>query len=322
MPLRFTLRQLEYLVAVGQCGSIALAAERLNVSSPSISSAITQLEAEFGVPVFVRKHAHGMSPTQGGRDLIRQAEEVLRAAARMSDVAGAVTGRVQGPLNVGCLLTFAQILVPQLRRSFLEAHPDVAFAQFELHQAGLIDGLREARLDVALTYDLAIPADLEFTAVGSLPPFALLPEDHPLADRPSVTAADLAAHPMVLLDLPLSSDYFLSFFDAAGLRPRIAERTRDMAVMQSLVANGFGYSIANVRPLSDRAPDGRRLAFVPLSGPVQPMRMGLLHASRAGTSRTIVAFIDHCRATLRDRLIPGLVVQGTEQPPARSRRSG
>ena len=47
MPLRFTLRQLEYFVAVGECGSIAQAAERLNISSPSISTAISQVEAEF-----------------------------------------------------------------------------------------------------------------------------------------------------------------------------------------------------------------------------------------------------------------------------------
>jgi DNA-binding MarR family transcriptional regulator len=52
--LRFTLRQLEYLVAVGEAGTIAEAAHRLNVSSPSISAAISQLEAEFGVQLFVR----------------------------------------------------------------------------------------------------------------------------------------------------------------------------------------------------------------------------------------------------------------------------
>ena len=49
MPLRFTLRQLEYFVAVGEAGSIALAAEKVNVSSPSISAAVSQLEKEFGL---------------------------------------------------------------------------------------------------------------------------------------------------------------------------------------------------------------------------------------------------------------------------------
>lgn len=309
MSLRFTLRQLEYLVAVGECGSIALAAERVNVSSPSISAAIAQLEAGFGLPLFVRKHAHGMSPTQGGRELIREATALLQAAGRMNDLASSLTGRIGGPLNVGCLLTFAQIIVPQLRRSFVDLHEAVEFRQFEYHQAALIDGLREARLDIALTYDLAIPADLEFIELAVLPPFVLVSKNHPLVHRPSVCASELVDHPLILLDLPLSSDYFLSFFDKAGVRPRIAERTRDMAVMQSLVANDFGYSIANLRPLSDRSPDGRFLHFIPLTGPVQPMRMGLLVAGGGTASLTVRAFIDHCRDYLTTRILPGLIVR-------------
>lgn len=308
MPLRFTLRQLEYLVAVGESGSIALAAERLNVSSPSISTAIAQLEAEFGLPVFVRKRAHGMSPTQGGRELIRAAAEVLRAAERLSDLANDVTQRIRGTLNVGCLLTFAQIVLPRLRQGFVARHAEVAIRQFELHQAAIIDGLREARLDVALTYDLAIPADLDFVEVAVLPPFALLPDGHPLLGRPSVAAAELAEFPMVLLDLPLSSDYFLSFFQAAGVRPRIVERTRDLAVMQSLVGNGFGYSIANLRPVSNRSPDGRPLHVIPLRGPVKPMRMGLLSVAGGRASPAIRAFVDHCREVLPGRIVPDLVV--------------
>ena len=96
-----------------------------------------------------------------------------------------------------------------------------------------------------------------------------------------MTVADLSELPLALLDLPLSTEYFLSFFEKASLKPQIAERSRDMAVVQSLVANDFGYSIANMPPLTNRAPDGKALAFVPLTGPLQPMRMGLLCAMAA-----------------------------------------
>ena len=109
MPLRFTLRQLEYLVAVGEAGSIALASERVNVSSPSISAAIAQLEAEFGLALFVRKHAHGLTLTQGGRQFMAQAKAVLAEAARLNDLAGEITGQVRGPLSVGCLQTLSLI---------------------------------------------------------------------------------------------------------------------------------------------------------------------------------------------------------------------
>lgn len=306
MPLRFTLRQLEYLVAVAECGSIALAAERCHVSSPSISAAISQLEQEFGLQLFVRRHAQGLSLTEGGRQFTETAREVLAAGAALNDRAAELTGQVRGPLSVGCLLTFAQVVLPRLRRGFAEAFPEVEFRQSEHDHAGLIEALRHATLDLALSYDLEVPGDLVFEPLLSLPPYALLPEGHALAGRSSVTAGDLAEWPMVLLDLPFSADYFLSFFAASGLRPRIAERTRDMGVMRAMVANGFGYSIANIRLGSDRAPDGRRLVFVPLVTPLAPMRMGLIMPQAATSRRAIAAFVDHCRARLTEDALPGL----------------
>ncbi len=316
MPLRITLRQLEYFVAVGECGSIALAAEKVNVSSPSISSAISQLEAEFGLQLFVRRHAHGLSLTQGGARFMGVAREVLEKTASLGDLANDITGQVRGPLNVGCLLTFAQIVLPQLRRSFVDAWPEVGFRQFERDQQELFDGLRSARIDVALTYDLNVPADLDFIPLIGLPPFALVHETHALAHLESVSPAELSDYPMVLLDLPMSGEYFLSFFTALGFTPIIAERTRDIAVMRSLVANGFGYGLANVRPITENAPDGRRLRFIPLTGPVRTLQLGLLMNGGALGSRTIRAFIDHARAEITETRAPGLQVRDNRNPPA------
>jgi len=304
MPLRFTLRQLEYLCAVGEYGSIAQAAERVNVSSPSISTAIAQLEQEFGLPLFVRRHAHGLSLTQGGARFVAQAREVLAQAARLSDLANDITGAMRGPLNVGCLLTFAQVVLPQLRRSFIDAHPDVDFHQFERNQTEIFDGLRSATLDVALSYDLAIPPDLEFLPLVSLPPYAVMADTHPLANLPDVTAEALVGYPMVLLDLPLSTDYFLSFFK--GLKPHIVERTRDIAVMRSLVANGFGYSIANIRPTTDRAPDGRKLRYIPVTGAPRSLQMGLVMSEGARASMVVRGFIAHAQAHITPETTPGL----------------
>jgi DNA-binding transcriptional LysR family regulator len=306
MPLRVTLRQLEYLVAVGEAGSIALAAQWMHVSSPSISAAIAQVEAEFGLPLFLRRPAQGLVLTQGGRQFLDGARAVLAAAGRLGDLAQAISGQVRGPLSVGCLVTFAQVILPQVRRSFAARYPDVTLSQTELDQAEIFDGLRGARLDLALSYDLQIPPDLDFQPLLSLPPYALLPPGHPLAGRTRLTPADLAPHPMVLLDLPYSADYFLSVFATAGVFPRIVERTRDLGVMRSMVASGFGYSIANMRPLTDQAPDGMPLIHVPIDSPAGPVRLGLIMAEGARQSLTIRAFIDHCAAVITQSAAPGL----------------
>lgn len=308
MPLRFTLRQLEYFVAVGEEGSIAQASERVNVSSPSISAAISQLEEEFGLSLFVRKHAHGLSLTQAGRQFMGQAKKVMAETEALSRLAGDISGVVQGPLNIGCLLTFAQVLLPALRRKFEDRYPDTQVRQVEADQLSLIEQLRRAEIDLALSYDLEIPPDLEFLPLRLLPPYAMVPLDHPVAALHEVSIADLLDHPMVLLDLPLSADYFLGLFEHTGKRPRIAERTRDMAVMRSLVANGFGYALANIRPNSDLAPDGRALCFVPLSGQHRAMRLGLILPKGAQKVLTVSAFVDHTRKVLSEWNYPGLAV--------------
>ncbi len=308
MQTRFTLRQLEYLVAVGRFGSISLAADHLSVSPPSISNAIAQLEAEFGLPMFVRKHAQGMALTQSGRAMMDKAAQVLEAARGLSNLADLHKGTVRGELNVGCLLTFAQIIVPRLRKAYTQAYPEVVFRQFQSHQMGLIEGLRNASIDIALTYDLAIPTDLKFVQLAVLPPFAILAETHPLSTRSSVTVEELAPNPMILLDLPLSAAYFLSFFEQAGLAPQIVERTQDMAVLHSLVGNDFGYSIINIKPLTNTSPDGKRLCFVPLTGAVKPMRMGLLCARNADSSLTVKAFVELCTKMLDDEVLSQVTV--------------
>ncbi|WP_315926588.1 LysR family transcriptional regulator [Mesorhizobium sp. SP-1A] len=295
MPLRFTLRQLEYFVAVGEAGSIAKAAEQVNVSPPSISASIAQLEAEFGVQLFVRKHSHGLSLTAGGRVFLKEAARLLNDADALHDIAGDITEKVRGPLAIGCLLTFAQIVLPALRRKFEDAYPDVRVRQFERNQGQLLEMLQRGEIDAALTYDLELSQDMTFEPLLQLPAYVMLPAGHSLAGRSGITPEELVDEPMVLLDLPFSREYFLSAFQQRGLRPNIAERTGDIAVMRSMVGNGFGYGIANMRPLHNMSPDGKPLVFVPLSGDLRPLTMGVALPNADHRTQTVQAFIDHCR---------------------------
>lgn len=308
MPLRFTLRQLEYFVAVGEAGSIAKAAEQVNVSPPSISASIAQLETEFGVQLFVRKHSHGLSLTAGGRVFLKEAARLLADADALHDVAGDIAEKVRGPLAIGCLLTFAQIILPALRRRFEESYPDVRVRQFERNQGQLLEMLQRGEIDAALTYDLELSQDMAFEPVMQLPAYVMLPPGHVLAGRESIAPEELVDQPMVLLDLPFSREYFLSAFQQKGLRPYIAERTGDIAVMRSMVANGFGYGIANMRPLNTMSPDGKPLVFVPLGGDIRPLTMGIAMPNAEHRTQTVQAFIQHCR-----RFVVEQGVFGTER---------
>jgi DNA-binding transcriptional LysR family regulator len=295
MALRFTLRQLEYFVAVGESGSITKAAEHLNVSAPSISASIAQLEAEFGVQLFVRKHSQALSLTSGGRVFLKEAARLLSEADALHDIADNIADKIRGPLAIGCLLTFAQMVLPALRRKFEDAYPDVRVRQFERNQGQLLEMLQRGEIDAALTYDLELSQDTTFEPLMQLPAYVMLPETHAFAARVAIKPEELVDEPMVLLDLPYSREYFLSAFQMKALRPSIAERTSDIAVMRSMVANGFGYAIANMRPLNTLSPDGKPLVFVRLDGDLRPLTMGVAVPKTEHRTRTVQAFIDHCR---------------------------
>jgi len=305
--MRFTLRQLEYFVAAGETGSITLASERIAISQPSISTAISHLEKELGVQLFVRHHAQGLSLTPAGHRLLREAKALLEQAEGLYAAAGEASGQVRGRLTVGCLVTLAPMMIPELSHSFMAAFPEVRVHQVEDDQERLLEALRRAEIDVALIYDLQLSDDIAFEALATLPPHALVSEGHPLARRTKVSLAELVEEPMILLDLPLSREYFMALFMAEHLTPNIHARSAHQEVVRTMVANGYGYTLGNARPRSDQALDGRRLVRVPLAGNPQPMALGMATAVKVKPSRLVAAFQVHCRSVVSDSYIPGMV---------------
>jgi DNA-binding transcriptional LysR family regulator len=304
--MRFTLRQLEYVVAAGELESVTLAARRAHASQPTVSAAIAQVERGVGVQLFIRHHAQGLSVTPGGRAFLDEAAQLLRHASELERLAGDLTGEVAGRLDIGCLVTLAPMVAPELCRTFREQHPGVEVELHEAGQAELLAQLRRGRLSVALTYDLELGAGIAFQRLATLPPHALLAAGHGLATRASVALRELADEPLILLDLPLSREYFRSLFAAAGLEPRVAMRSASPEVIRSLVANGYGYSLVNALPRSDVALDGRRLATVRLAGRPRPMHLGVASLADLREPRAVAAFRQYCRSSIRRGTIPGM----------------
>jgi len=99
--MRYTLRQIEYFIATAETGSITLASERLSISQPSISTAITHLEGELETQLFVRHHAKGLSLTTAGRSLLVEAKMLIQQAERLYTIASEVNEKIRGQLSLG-----------------------------------------------------------------------------------------------------------------------------------------------------------------------------------------------------------------------------
>ncbi|MGH6894449.1 MAG: LysR family transcriptional regulator [Dongiaceae bacterium] len=305
--MRFTLRHLQYFVAAAEASSIALASARIAISPPSISAAIAHLETELGLQLFIRHHAQGLSLTASGRQMLREAKALLAQADALYASARDLTDQARGPLNVGCLLTLAPIILPELCHAFHQRFPAVLVSIHEGDQEHLIERLRRGEIDILLTYDLQVPEDVAFEPLAQLPPYALLWPKHRLAQRRSLSLHDLAAEPLILLDLPFSREYFLSLFFQEGLTPQIAARSAHPDVIRTMVANEYGYALFNAQPRNPAALDGKPLQVVPLKGPYRSMSLGIASLRQSGRPRALTEFEEHCRTAINQRGIPGLV---------------
>ena len=118
--LRYSLRQLRYFVVTAEALSFTAAARRLHISQPSISTALADLEVSFGVQLFIRHHASGLSLTQAGRDLLGQARNLLKNAEELQMAAREMDGGMSGAITLGCLVSLAPPLMPRLISRFIE----------------------------------------------------------------------------------------------------------------------------------------------------------------------------------------------------------
>src|SRR5258707_1962974 len=173
--MRYTLRQIEYFGAAGDTLSITLASDKVHISQPAISAAISHLEEEFGIQLFIRHHAQGLSLTPEGMRFLREARALLAHADELQGVARELSDTISGGLEVACLVTLYPLLVPELLHNFRRR-----FRQTQVHavpgnQAEVFDALRRGAGSLALTPGLDVAADNAIQPPAPLPPSPFRP---------------------------------------------------------------------------------------------------------------------------------------------------
>ncbi|MEM7207459.1 MAG: LysR family transcriptional regulator [Pseudomonadota bacterium] len=293
--LKFTLRQLEYFAKVAETGSLATAAKALNISQPSISSAIAKLEDSMGIQLLVRHHAQGVTLTSAGGRMLLQIRDLLAHADDVRNRAQGLGENVEGRIHIGCFGPIASMYIPSLLTQFKSDYPHIELLIYEENIDTLLDGLGSNRYDVSIVYRLGVPESLRVESLTSLRPHVILPEGHALASRRSVSLQALAAEPMVLLDTPQSREYFLSLFADQGLEPRVSIRSPSFESVRALVANGAGYSILLTRPVTSSCYDGHRLVVRSIDNEVSSVDIVLVRPNGVRPTRLVNTFVEQCQ---------------------------
>ncbi|WP_080796786.1 LysR family transcriptional regulator [Corynebacterium pacaense] len=289
-----TLRQLEYFIAVAECGTVTAASQKLFISQSAVSNSIADLEKSLNIKLFLR-HPRGLSLSREGRKALNRARHLLRDAAELEREAARWTDELTGTLRVSCYSTLAPALIPGLVAAFAEEYPDVEVQFSEGSRSTVIEDLELGNADVVVLYDYAFTEDLSRIGLpvklAGFPPYVLVPPSMERASSTSVSLAELKDEPFILFGLEPADKYFLSLFDAEGLVPRIKYRTTNFEVARGLVARGIGYSLLTQRPGRTVDYDGLEYSALSLEGNHQELDVVALFPQHGGLTRRGEAFL-------------------------------
>lgn len=297
---RISFRQMEYFVSTAQHGSIIVASEKIHVSPPSISAAISHIESELEVKLFIRQHARGLVLTSIGEKILKECLFILGQTYSLYTLASEYRGATQRALHVGCHHVLTPLIYSDIVQDFTDQH-HVDICLVDGSHDELMNALLSHKVDLVMTTDLHIDHNLIcFEPIMTLFPHVLLSEHHPLAKAKTVTLEELTHFPMVLHDSPHYKDYCTGLFSQHNLIPNIRETYKNYDLVRTMVANGSGYSMTNLRHKLEHTVDGKKLVRVLLEGDHDPIRIGLATISSVSLNEVAKKFIRYCKAFIFD----------------------
>lgn len=254
-------RQIEAFRAVMAHGSATAAAEALYISQPAVSRLLADFEADLGVRLFERDRGR-LKPTREAHLLFQESEMAFSGITRLKEAATAVRQLQRGHVRIASETVYAEGFIPRIAAAYQRLHPEVRIELDTGPSARIAEWIAETWYDVGIVV-LPIPeADVAIRPLRRQRALCVLPADHRLAGRQSITLIELAEENFIA---PVADTPYRRFFDRAMKRAGIAPDIRMVARTQhgicSFVAAGAGVGL--VDPCAAEDMQGADIRFVP-----------------------------------------------------------
>lgn len=240
------LQQLKYIWEVAHHDlNVSATAQVLFTSQPGISKQIRLLEDELGVEIFARSGKHLTRITPAGAEILKLAGDILKKVDNIKQVAQEFSDDRKGSLSIGTTHTQARYALPKVIQDFIKSYPQVAL---HMHQ-GTPMQIAEMAADGTVDFAIATEAMEHFSDLIMFPCYrwnrsVVVPKDHPLAHRSTITIEELANFPLVTYVFGFTGRSKLDeAFAAKGLEPKVVFTAADTDVIKTYVRLGLGVGI-------------------------------------------------------------------------------
>ncbi|MBS0232350.1 MAG: LysR family transcriptional regulator [Proteobacteria bacterium] len=233
------LRHLKFFVAVAEEGSLTTAAQkRLHTAQPSLSRQIRDLEYEIGTELFSRS-VKGVELTPAGRAFLDHARLALAQVEAAVSAARRASEPARASFALGFLTGQEMEWLPQAMRILRDELPNIDVTVSSQYSPDLADALMRGKLDLAFMRREAGLPDLEYRLVVREPVMVVMPSDHRLAKKKSVTAKEIAKEPFIHMSgtAPVFRQVIDDFFEKRGFSVKTDLKIDNLGMAMSLVAS-------------------------------------------------------------------------------------
>jgi len=291
------LRVLEYFLAVTQEQSISAAAEYLNLTQPTISRQLKDLEEELGKQLLVRgKRNHKIGLTEEGRLFRKRAQEIVDLVQKTENEIRQSGHGLAGDIFIGAGETDSLRAIARVAHQIQEEYPDVHFHIVSGDGQDLIDRLDKGLFDFGLLLGTTDSSKYEQLALPMLDHWGvLMRKDAPLAEKDSISPEDLWDKPLILSRQMIHFPNFLQWIQKPLSELQISA-TYNLAYNASLMADEkMGY-VLTLDKLINTSGDSS-LCFRPLN-PDITLGMSLVWKRYAALSKAAEYFLAQLRASI------------------------
>lgn len=287
-----------YFLQVVNSGSISEAASRLHVVPSAVSRQISRLESELGSPLLERQ-SRGVTLSPAGELLAAYARRTLLDAEQVSQEISALREQSETLISIACTEGFAANCLPQAMADFRQQGAKSCFRLVVAAAAEVTRMVREAEVDIGLSFSLGVAKDITVVYHQPAPVLALVAPHHPLASQGTLTLHELVAHPLALPGPHTTIRQLLDVYSSReGLSYRSILDTDHLESLLSFCMSGHAITFCGELFVRERLRAGQLIALeVPeLRGGERSIEIQTMAKRPLGTP--LQAFIEHMKTIL------------------------
>jgi len=306
MPYRPSPRQLSYLCALAESGSMSAAARLCHVSQPTLSTQFRLLEDQLGVTLAERSNTR-VRLTPAGERLLPRAQQILNDLDELVEAANEDKNSLGGLIRLGIAPTFGPYFLPRFLPDIHARYPALKIYVREDKPQELETTLAAGHLDIIAT-PLPLSADsLEAVALCRESVHLAVPAEHALARKKAIFLRDLAGENLLTLGRGHRLfDQVQDICDRAGASMRIDYEGTSLDALRQMVSIGMGLSLFPSAYIHSECRRDPAVRIFPITD--YPMQRTLILAWRKGSGRRkhFQTLADHARSTASGLSIDGL----------------